>query len=493
MLSGPTTSPTHPAGADDGRADSPIGPSRAVAAIVLVLLLAFTATVHVGHVLRYRQLSPVDELQHLDYLIRAPRGDIPGSGDLFLQESARIQTCARLDEGFDAVVPPCVTDDQVMLDIKAFQEAGFNTAFIHPPTYYLINGVLARVIDAAIPGEQSLLTTGRLAALVWSLAGVVFMWLLFAELRARLWARAALIVIIVSAPVVLHGSATVNLDGTAIFFGSAILWAALRWERGKLGAWAPVLLSALAAGTKVNNIVAVGVAVLYLGFSEWQSRRDPEEVEEVEGVEGARVADGQDGSVVVARRTTWFTPRLRVAFAMLAATVVVSVAWLVAQRLLQVLPPTEIPMIIRFRIDRFPLTELTTSWHQAVSPLQSPYLAPFLRTRPVLAMSGVIDLALMAGAVAGAVMAQRVSREKRIAIVALALAVLLGPALVVFNAVVQDVYVVIPPRYGLALVPALAAAAIPVLRRSVGIVMVSVLAVAAGGAVLLAVLFPAPV
>ena len=137
-------------------ADDPVQGSthgRRTAAVVLGLLLVFTAVLHVGHVLRYRTLSPVDELQHLDYLIGAPTGRFPGSGDKFGQESLRIETCSRLDEGFDAKVQPCVTDPSVVLEPEDFQEDGYNTAYIHPPTYYAAGGIVGRAIDAVVPGE----------------------------------------------------------------------------------------------------------------------------------------------------------------------------------------------------------------------------------------------------------------------------------------------------------------------------------------------------
>jgi hypothetical protein len=62
---------------------------------------------------------------------------------------------------------------------------------------------------------------------------------------------------------------------------------------------------------------------------------------------------------------------------------------------------------------------------------------------------------------------------------------------VVFNAFVQRVYVVIPPRYGISLVPALVAAAVPLVRRRTGAYAAATVAVLAGGAVLAAVAFPA--
>lgn len=441
---------------------------------MLGLLLVFVTVLHVGHVLRYRTVSPIDELQHLDYLVRAPRGDIPGSGDLFLQESARIQTCARIDEGFDAQVPPCVEDPSVVLDVRRFQESGFNTAFIHPPAYYLVDGVLARGLDGVMPGDQSLLTTGRLAAVVWSWAAVVFLWAALAEMGARRGARAAIVVIVVSAPAVLHATATVNPDGTAIALGAALLWAVLRWERGRLSAWVPVVLAVLTAGIKVTNLVAVGVVVAYLLLGQLR--------------EGSWFRTRSEGRV---RR--WPAPRLGLALALVVAIAGVSLVWLVAQRVLQVVPPSEIPMVSRFAIGSFPFAELTTSWQQTVSPLRGAYLAPFLRTTPMVVMAGVVDLALMAGAVGGTVLAAIGSRQRRLGVVALGLAVLLGPALVAFNAVVQGIYVVIPPRYGLALVPALAVAAVPVVQRRVGSGVASVVALLAGGAALAAVLAPAAV
>ncbi len=446
-----------------------------MSAAVLLLLLLFTTIVHVGHVARYRTVSPIDELQHLDYLIRAPRGDIPGSGELFLQESARIQTCARIDEGFDVNVPPCVTDPSVVLDIRQFQEGGFNTAYIHPPVYYVTGGLVARAIDLVLPGDQSLLTTGRLAALGWALGAVVLLWMLFAELRAGLIARAALIVLVVSAPTILHATATVNPDGSAVAIGAAILWAVLRWERNALSAWVPVGLAALAAGTKVTNLVGVAVVVVYLGLALLSERRLTVPV------------------VPGSRPTWWFSlaPRLRLILEMMAAVAAISVVWFAAQRFLQVLDPAEIPMVARFAVDDFPVAQLAGAWHQTVSPLQGPYLAPFLRTDAMVVTSGFVDLLVMAGAVAGAVLARRASRERRLAIAALVLAVAIGPLIVVFNAVVQGIYVVIPPRYGIALVPALVAASLPALERRSGLVVASGAAALAGAAVLAAIAFPA--
>jgi hypothetical protein len=60
---------------------------------------------------------------------------------------------------------------------------------------------------------------------------------------------------------------------------------------------------------------------------------------------------------------------------------------------------------------------------------------------------------------------------------------------VVFNSVIQGIYVVVPTRYALAAVPALAASGLPVASTQVGRVVLSVLASGMAVSVLGAIIF----
>jgi hypothetical protein len=397
------------------------------------------------------------------------------------QDTLRIETCHRIDSPFDAAVPPCSPDDPP-LDPLVFQEEGYNTAYIHPPTYYVVDGVLARVIDAVLPGDHDLLTTGRLAGLVWVAGGVVLLFFLLDELRAGLLARSALILLAVTAPTVLHGSATINPDGTALVAGAAVLWTVLRWERGKGRAWVPVAVVALTTATKVTDLMGVVVVLVYLAI------RAVVRTAPVEGVPAwswsgvkARFLDPEGP----ARRL------LGMMVAMVAAVAVVSVAWLVTQKVLEVASPSTIPMVYRYRFDRFPFQELASNWHQTVSPFVERYVPPFLQSRTVLTMAAVVDLLMVAGPVAGTVMAVRRSRERSLGVAALIVMPLVGPLLVLFNAVIQQLYVVIPSRYALSIVPALLAASVPALRRRVPLVIGTVAAAVATWGVVACLIWPA--
>ena len=425
----------------------------------VVLLVLLAGVLSWGHVWRYTTVSPIDELQHLDYLIKVQNGEMVGNGDLFGQSALRIETCHRLDAEFDLYIPPCVEGD-VVLTPEEFQEGGFNTASIHPPTYYAIDGFVARVIDRVLPGQHDWLTTGRLAGSLWLMAAAMMLWFLFRELSADRMSAFSLTAALIASPTVLHAVATINPDGSALFVGAAIVWAVIRWERAAAPFWLPVAVAAFAAATKVTNLVAVALVLIYLlGRVAWKAGS---------GGTGLRSWLGEQFS----ENKQIF----RMMAAILGAVGAVSVVWLGITRLIQTLPASEIPMVERYRIASFPVEGLVESWRQTVSPLSTPYLAPFLRNNGIILFTGLVAFWVLGAAVASTIRSAPGSRSRILGCASLLTVALAGPALVVFNAVVQGIYVVIPIRYALAAVPALAASGIPIASTRVGRVVVSIFA-----------------
>jgi len=71
-------------------------PDRRLIDVIVVAALVLLALGSVGlHVDRYTKVSPVDEMQHIDYLYRAPSA--PAYGDKVGQDAMREQTCRGLD------------------------------------------------------------------------------------------------------------------------------------------------------------------------------------------------------------------------------------------------------------------------------------------------------------------------------------------------------------------------------------------------------------
>jgi len=431
----------------------------------------------IGHVHSYTEVSPIDELQHLDYLIRAGDGHLVGLGELFSQQSLRLETCHRLDAEFDAKVPSCVTDASIQLDPTAFQESGYNTAAIHPPTYYAIDGLLARGIAATLPVKDDPLTNGRVAGAVWLMAAVGALWLLLRELGANRILASALIAITISTPTVLFAAATINTDGTALLCGSLLVWAVVRWERGRLPLWIVLAATALCAGTKVTNLIGVAVVVLYLlircnwssitstGASPAAASTGTSTAAATSGGSGSDRRSSQTGFIAQLKAFCWSNRRrlLPVLWTSMVA-VVVSGIWQVVAQSIATVPGADIPMTQRYAVTSFPMSQFIGSWRQTFDPLFGPYLPAFLRTDLVILTSGLTALLLVVLVIVAMVRSPKGSRQRALACASLGAAVIAGPAIVLFNFGFQSVYVEIPFRYALVAVPALVASAVAVLR-----------------------------
>ncbi|MBU6329078.1 MAG: hypothetical protein KGR18_03870 [Acidobacteria bacterium] len=444
-------------------------------AACVVALMALALALVIGHVQDYDTISPIDESQHLDYLINAGDGHLVGLGDLIGQRTMRAETCHRLDAEFDVKIPPCVTDAGTVLDPATFQESGYNTAAIHPPTYYVVDGVLARVIAAVVPfAGDDVVTNGRIAGAVWLMAAVGAMWLLLREVGAGRVLSSSIIAIAITAPTVLFAAATINNDGTALLCGALLVWAVLRWERGRLSLGVVLLASALCAATKVTNLIAVAVVMIYLLL---RSDRSP--------LGRVRTAGWSEPVRTFVRRER---RRLLALGGLIAAAVGVALVWQVVAMALATVPGSDIPMTQRYTVDTFPVGPLVGAWRQTIDPLFGPYLAPFMRNDLITLISGVTAAALVILAVVALARNPRGSRARTLAVAGLTAGLIAGPAIVLFNYLAQRVYVDIPFRYALVIVPTLLAAGASVLRSrpaTVATALWAALSVAAVGMAIL--------
>jgi hypothetical protein len=313
-----------------------------------------------------------------------------------------------------------------------------------------------------------------LAGLIWAWLAVVFLWLVFKEFGASTWIATVGILLVMTSGAVISSVSTVNPDGTALAVGAGILWAAARWERTRRFGWIVVLFAAAAVITKFSNIAGVGVALAFLLLPVFEPV-----VDQFRASGFRRVWTDRESR-----------PRLAIAGASLIAIGAVSLGWRVAQAVLQVIPPNELPMSQPTVTSSFPLTAFVNSWRVGVSPLQSPWMAPLLGSEWVVASVGIVDLALVVGAVTGLFFSSSGSKGRRVAWASIGCSMLLGPFLVAFLFFAQHVNFPIPPRYGLSLVAGLAVSAIPLLRTKWGFRVATALSIFSVAAVLSSIAFP---
>ena len=403
----------------------------------LAFCVALSVLVVSLHVREYRPLSPIDELQHLDYLYKAPSGHIVARGERIGQAALRDETCRGLDAPI--ALPSCTAP--APLDPDEFQERGFNTASVHPPTYYFLTGTAAKAVRNVF-GWSSLHTAGRALGAVWLSLAVAIMWRLLVFRGARPLTQVALLSMLIVSPAVIMASATVSPDATGLFAGALVLAAVLLWEDGRVPAWVPPLAVAGALALKFTHIAVVGVAVVYLAIRALQQGRPADWRTDAVMRRYAVVVVGVVGS----------------AFVMLAV-------WSVVQAIVAKVPQAGVPMNESLRANGFPLADLLGQVDAVVSPLKGPYFSPVLRNRYIVALNHVLDLATLLALASAAVFAVARSRERALAAAAGVAMITLGPVTVLSTYYGTNAVTPTPTRYGLPIMPAVLLAALAAMER----------------------------
>ncbi len=403
------------------------------AAVVL-----FGALIVILHVIDYTRVSPLDELQHYDYMIRVVRDqEVVLRGDQFTQEAVRTEACEGLDAEFQP--PPCRPGHY---DPPTFQEGGFNTAYIHNPAYYAVSGAIAAGMSGAV-GSDSLFTTGRLTGALWLAAGLVLIWLCMAELVVPLAIRLVILALVITAPLVIEASSVITPDATALLAGAAVLHAVLRIDRG--ARWWPAGLVAIGAvALKSTNVLAVVLGIVYLGMRHLQL--------------------GREARWGLRDRTAIRRSVLAIA-AMVGGALIVGAAWGVYSSSRARVPTLDIPMARRFHTESIGIDEFLRNVPAGITPLDAPYVPSEMKAPWVEPFALLVDRFFLVGLASAALLGVPGSRQRGLAMATFVTLALMGPIFVIVNFVFQGTYVGIPHRYGLSLVPALVVSAVALLAN----------------------------
>jgi hypothetical protein len=420
-----------------------------VAALVLVVGALLASAVHVRY---YAELSPVDELQHIDYLYKAPH--LVHNGEKVGQEAMREEACRTLPNY--PAAPACSTT--ATYDPDDFQENGTNTAAIYTPLYYTLTKAVALPLQW-VTGMDSLVTAARLVGGLWLAGGLVMTLLVARRLGAHPYPTAGMLLAAAVTPNVLLPAATITPDAAALLAGAALVWSVLWWEESpRRRLWLPALLALVAVSLKALNIIAVVLVALYLVLRYLQRRFWPRD-DEGEGLP-ARDARG---------------PGLGQSVVGVAVVSVVALAGAIGYMLFAqattVASSDGVSMAERLRATSFPLVQLIE--HVGVF-LQVFYAPGWWVTVPVLGplIQSVLGLVVFAGTFGAAFLVDRVARRARALASSLLVVGLVGaPLIIAFSYVAQGMFVPIPGRYALTLVPAgLALTAATLQRRPVRLV-----------------------
>ena len=235
---------------------------------IAVGVLFLCSLVLVGlHVRTYTELSPIDELQHIDFVIKAGDFEPPHVNDLVGFEAMSEAACRGVDApGY--VGPRCGLE---AYDPEDFQENGVNTAAGQFPFYYTATGVASRLI-VGTGLVESPVSAARMVGALWAGAAWSVMWYVLALLRIPRSRRIIALAALIATPFTLFHSATVNADAVLMFTGSLAVLATLKFEARRLNGWLLLAVYAALYFVEPTNILAIAPCAAFLAVRvAWRS------------------------------------------------------------------------------------------------------------------------------------------------------------------------------------------------------------------------------
>jgi len=439
-----------------------------------LLLVAVPMLLVPLHVRAYTKLSPIDELEHIDYMFRSPGVHPVIAGTKLVEPAMREEACRGLDSIYPT--PPCSTKN---LKVSVFQDQGYDTAYIHPPTYYDITWAAGEVVKHAT-GTKSWVTAWRLVGALWLAAGLVLTYAAGLRLGAKRLPLVGLLVLLASAPSILQTNSTVTPDAASTLIGAAVLYLTSRWEEGGRWRWiALVGIGFVGTAIKLQDSIVVMMIALYFLLRVRNGVTMPTTAGQdlTTGVDST-VNRGQgsllrQGARVPLRLVQHAQTRAVGIIAM--TTLAIAAAWTILQRVTETIDPNKILVNQQFIVHSISLDQIASTFGIFLAPVPGAYVPPSTENVWTIDMANLLSWLLLAGIVAAAIFNARNHAIASLARATLILAVLGGPIFVILNYLSMHQYIPMPPRYGFTLLPAMIVCTADAIRtRWTGICTVAV-------------------
>jgi hypothetical protein len=402
--------------------------------IVAAVFLACSVTMVWKIMDAYPWPSPIDEVVHFDYIHDVPH--VPVNGERISEEAQQEWACRGDSPEYALPLPACNRDGKYNPD--EFPGQGFSTAGSTPPFYYAVTAAIAKPLSALT--GKSLFALSRSIGALWLTALMMVIYFLALRLRAGPVPAVSVALLTGTLSAVVSSAATMGPDTATAVVSGVVLLAALGYDGTRKRAAYFLLAVAVAALTKFTAFAAVGAAVIYLVVLPLIRRGMADDEPP-----GERAAPSLSRSLLVAGGG-------------LGVFGVLSYVWGVRFQDSSIIDPDKIPINVMLHAD-------TIDWGSMVEGLIYAFFSPGtgnwqpqLVNDPTNAfLTVLVGGAFILGVLAAALSLRAAPRLSAFGIGLIVMVLVSGFLLTALNFYVNHLLFGLPPRYGYALLPGLAA------------------------------------
>lgn len=376
---------------------------------------------------QHTTVSPVDEYVYIDYLAKVPDQIVVHRGEDVGAYARSYLACngVRVLGSFpaDMCTTPRLNDD------PRLPNSGMTSADLYTPLYFVATRVMAQPLVSL--GVADLTEAGRISGWTWLAAAAILLYLSLRRWKVPIVVASGVSLLMIGSLPAYWSNTYVSTDATGLLSGALMLFAAtLVVERKKFGIFLFTASAVLLPLFKLQNIMAVGVAALFLLI--------------VAGVNAYRASPRMRSRINSFLKDAW----TRTAVAAVIGTVVAQGLWLIIRDLIAVGPAPDqgisIPISIKALIGEF-FKYVPGVGTGALDPNAfgfGSWLAAVLMTWAIV--GGIFGLLLAA---------KKGSHAEALAIASITVALLAGPILAFTIVITNGFYFTMPARYGISLLP----------------------------------------
>lgn len=234
--------------------------STSTLALVILVCVVIPASFVAMQIHDNPRLGPIDEAQHLDYVMRVSKFEMPRAGQFLTQRDLRIIACTKIYNPYKP--PPC---DSPRFNPKAFPGAGYQYEALQPPAYYAATAIM-RAVNEHVLGISNYLTSTRLTGIIWLCVGLLLLWFAGRLFEVDRWGMLAALLLLAVAPNVVYYASVVSNDAASVFAGALLaLVTGLALARpSRATPWILAGAAFVTVALKTTNLIAVGALALFL-------------------------------------------------------------------------------------------------------------------------------------------------------------------------------------------------------------------------------------